>query len=394
MLLEQSTLLLHIPREQSLGPYIPSLKVGNVHVRPFLLSICAFRLTPYMTRSCTKLEKAASPRLKRFEAIVTSTRKAFEGIFKMLRFRFPIMKQGFMFAHEDICAYSAATICVILHNMCFAREGDSKVGAIIDTEHYLRPLDGNISDNTHPGKRQREALLFYLSVRLINDVPGTQLQLLLIFPSLVSFLHNRNGKIETIFLIACVLLKNLNLAVRACFLKLVCSFSSSSSIPSPALESGTAKEKLRLLNRSISYISSKNEGFRWSVDSPENPEFDLRGMYVLHVAFLLPNSGSQPTVVRSTPSILLNSSLKYFSQRFPRTALVAVSNGFYGTKKTVHLFWGARNTVFSSIFSFASSSEIILLFFAALFESVEQGTGMTSLSVISALELLEVGRGD
>lgn len=152
LLQEQSTLFLHIQKGQWLGPDIPSLKVGNVQVRPFLLGGCAFRLTPYMMRSCSsKPEKAVDPRLERFVANATSTRKPIECIFGMLKFRFFILKQGFRLAHEDDSAY-VATACVISHNMCSAKEGDSEVEAVIDMEIYLRHLDDSISNNTHPRK--------------------------------------------------------------------------------------------------------------------------------------------------------------------------------------------------------------------------------------------------
>lgn len=65
-------------------------------------------------------------------------------------------------ADEDDCAY-IDTACVILHNMCLAKGENSEVDAVIDTEHYLRPIDESISDKTPPGKKQTDALLFFVS---------------------------------------------------------------------------------------------------------------------------------------------------------------------------------------------------------------------------------------
>lgn len=160
-LLEQSTLLTNIQSNKWLGTDIPSLRIGDVDVRPYLLGDCAFRLTPYMMRSCTKPEKSANPELEKFDAAATSTRKPVECVFGMLKSRFPILKQGFYLSHEDDCCFTM-TACVIIHNLCIA-EGDlSDEETTLDVDHDLCDIDESVTSNTHVGKKQRDALLAYL----------------------------------------------------------------------------------------------------------------------------------------------------------------------------------------------------------------------------------------
>lgn len=82
--LEQSALLRNVESNEWLGTAIPSLHMGNVRLRPYLLGDCVFELTTYMMRSLTKPEKVAQRELEAFDAVATSTKKPIDCLFGMI----------------------------------------------------------------------------------------------------------------------------------------------------------------------------------------------------------------------------------------------------------------------------------------------------------------------
>lgn len=89
MIINQSTILENIQKENWLASEVPSLSEKNVDVRPYLLSACKFKLATCMLQSCSYPEKTADQNLGRFDVAATSTRKPVECASGMLKIQAP-----------------------------------------------------------------------------------------------------------------------------------------------------------------------------------------------------------------------------------------------------------------------------------------------------------------
>lgn len=142
-----------------LGADIPSLTIGDVDIRPYLIGDCAFRLTRHMMTTTSSTQQAAQPPLARWEVVASMTRKPIECAFGILKNRFACLKLGIRMHHEDDIAY-AITACVTLHNLCISVGDDGVDFATVDDVD----LHTFASTETCPGKKTREALLQYISM--------------------------------------------------------------------------------------------------------------------------------------------------------------------------------------------------------------------------------------
>ena len=81
----RSSLKRNIDENIWLGDDIPSLNTAGVPVRPYIIVDCAFSLDFHMMKSCSEAEMNASPILRTWSSMASSTRKPIEcsfGVFK------------------------------------------------------------------------------------------------------------------------------------------------------------------------------------------------------------------------------------------------------------------------------------------------------------------------
>lgn len=93
-----------------------------------------------------------------------------------MHFRLSILKTGTRLAHEADCVY-LTNACVILLNVCLMNGDNNEEDVVFDDEHDLECEKENISNNTHPEKRQRYALYWYFSRSTLSDELKTLLKL-------------------------------------------------------------------------------------------------------------------------------------------------------------------------------------------------------------------------
>eukprot|EP00171_Calliarthron_tuberculosum_P002949 IDg2949t1 len=137
-------------------PDFPSLLIGIIEVRPYIMGDGAFKLSPSVMKTCSKDEIAANPHLAEWEKRASATRKPVECAFGILKNRFSTLLHGLMFEHEDDAVFFI-TACIILHNLCL-ESGDNGDDFLVN--------DGNevVATNTSSrltGKVVRDALLQY-----------------------------------------------------------------------------------------------------------------------------------------------------------------------------------------------------------------------------------------
>ena len=134
---------------------IPSLYIGDIEVRPYLLGDCAFSLAKHMMKTCSKDELAANPTLHEWEKRASSTRKPVECTFGILKNRFSALKTGLRLKHEDDAVHFIVA-CMIVHNMCIDIGDKGNDFLILDDEDIYVGTEG-----TTEAKRIREALMQY-----------------------------------------------------------------------------------------------------------------------------------------------------------------------------------------------------------------------------------------
>ena len=112
-----------------------------------------------MMKSLSPAEINANPVLRTWDAIALQTRKPIECACGILKHRFDALRTGIKLLHEDDTVRLLMG-CVILHNMC--------TGEDFDEEDFLPQYEEGESDvvtaKTSAGKRQRDALLYYVTM--------------------------------------------------------------------------------------------------------------------------------------------------------------------------------------------------------------------------------------
>lgn len=137
------------------GQDIPSMKIGGVDIRPYIMGDGAFALTPRLMKTCSRSEMESSAQLAEWEKIASATRKPVECAFGMLKNRFTTLMNGVMLEHEDDAVYFI-TACIILHNMCIDI-GDDDFEFTIPDEIDLQVNN----EQNNQGKLVRDSLLAY-----------------------------------------------------------------------------------------------------------------------------------------------------------------------------------------------------------------------------------------
>ena len=106
-----------------IGTDVPSLQIGNVHVRPYLMDDCAFVLARNMITTASIRQQNANKELILWDLVASATRKPIECVFGIVKNRFPILRTGIRFTDEDDAVYFM-TALLILHNLCISH-GDT-----------------------------------------------------------------------------------------------------------------------------------------------------------------------------------------------------------------------------------------------------------------------------
>lgn len=153
----RSSLKRNIDDKTWLGDGIPDLVISGIPVRPYLVGDCAFTLDKNMMKTTTVREQQVNPVLRTWDSIASQTRKPVECAFGMLKNRFQALKNGIRLQHEDDISF-VSLACMILHNMSI-QDGDE-----VDD---MLPQDEEVDDDlvtaeTSAGRRQRDALLYYV----------------------------------------------------------------------------------------------------------------------------------------------------------------------------------------------------------------------------------------
>lgn len=147
-----------IDKGEWLGGEVPSLKIGDVHVRPYLLGDCAFPLGTNMMKTTTSTQQSANPDLRIWERHAADTRKPIECAFGILKNRFMCLKEGLRLHHEDDISF-CITACIVLHNLSLQYNdlgADFEDDSISDHDIHFT------SEHTDSGIKTRDALLHYL----------------------------------------------------------------------------------------------------------------------------------------------------------------------------------------------------------------------------------------
>lgn len=139
--------------EQWPGAIIPSLPIGNVQIRPYVMSDGAFPLSKYVMMTCSSAEIAANSDLAEWERRASTTRKPVECEFGVLKKRFSTLSSGIMQEHEDNVVYFI-TAGIILHILCVLSGDDGSDFLIIEDEE----VEVDITESNE-GHRVRKALL-------------------------------------------------------------------------------------------------------------------------------------------------------------------------------------------------------------------------------------------
>lgn len=111
-----------------------------------------------MMKTTSQQEKTANPLLSVWDTRASPTRQHIECSFGILKMRFEMLKFGVRLHHEDVISRVIMAL-LIIHNLCIDE------GSYI--EHFL-PADeleeeGElVTSETQEGKRQRDALLYYV----------------------------------------------------------------------------------------------------------------------------------------------------------------------------------------------------------------------------------------
>ena len=90
----RSSLKRNIDNNIWLGDDVPSLHIAGVPVRPDIIGDCAFFLDIHMMKSCSEAEMNASPILRTWSSMASSTRKPIECSFGVLKDCFSTLKNG------------------------------------------------------------------------------------------------------------------------------------------------------------------------------------------------------------------------------------------------------------------------------------------------------------
>lgn len=156
---ERSMLKKNIDDGVWLGAEIDNMDIAGVKVRPYLMGDCAFSLSINVMKTTSEKEQRCNPVLKEWEGPASCTRKPIECAFGMLKGKFAILKEGIRLLHENDISFLIFS-CVILHNTCLDQgeqdEYESNDELIDDKEEEV------VTAETDAGKRQRDALLYYL----------------------------------------------------------------------------------------------------------------------------------------------------------------------------------------------------------------------------------------
>lgn len=150
---ERSKLREMIHSEQWPGPIVPTLQVGSVGIRPYIIGDGAFSLSKYMMKTSFQQEVSADADLLEWNRRVSQTRKPVECPFGILKKRFSTLSNGVSMEHEDDSVYFI-TASLILHNLCI-EQGDHG-SEFVFSEELNDDFNPSLS---HEGKRVRAALL-------------------------------------------------------------------------------------------------------------------------------------------------------------------------------------------------------------------------------------------
>ena len=168
---ERSRLRTLINRKQWPPAHCPSLQIGNVSVKPYLIGDCAFSLEEHMMKTMTVVQQRNRQEFRLWEHHASQARKPIECSFGILKNRFMRLKDGIYFHHEDDMAY-AITSCIILHNISIDI-GDDGEDLATDECNPSTEYDFT-SKSSHAGERVRDALIHYLRINSDASYARTQ----------------------------------------------------------------------------------------------------------------------------------------------------------------------------------------------------------------------------
>ena len=145
-----------IESDQCLGPEIASLRIGTVHIRPYLIGDCAFNLGKNVMKTATVRQLIGNADIRMWEKHATKARKPIECAFGILKNRFPVLSSGILLHHEDEAA-RAIMACVILYNLCIDA---TDIGEeFLEPDLNLQYDDENVGNESSIGQRTRSAVI-------------------------------------------------------------------------------------------------------------------------------------------------------------------------------------------------------------------------------------------